>query len=66
MRRGRPTAALILSEAERESLEAWCRKHSTSQALALRARIILASATGETNTAVAAQVGVTKQTVGKW
>jgi transposase/transposase-like protein len=34
--------------------------------LALRARIILLCAAGQTNTEVAAALGITKQTVGKW
>jgi transposase len=66
MRQGRPTPPVLLSPEERETLEAWRRRHSTSQALALRARIVLASAEGESNTAIAAEAGVTKQTVGKW
>ena len=35
-------------------------------ALALRARMILACAEGRTNMVVAAELGVTHQTVGKW
>ena len=35
-------------------------------ALALRARIILSGADGLNNTAVSVQLGVSKQTVGKW
>jgi len=58
MRRGRPTPPVMLSPEERETLEAWRRRHSTSQALALRAGIVLASAAGETNTAIAAEAGV--------
>jgi transposase len=57
---------VLLSPEERETLEAWRRRHSTSQALALRARIVLASAEGESNTTIAAKAGVTKQMVGKW
>ena len=38
----------------------------TAQALALRARIILSCADGLANTVVAAQLGVSKPTVGKW
>jgi len=34
--------------------------------LALRARIVLRCAAGETHTAIAADLHVTKQTVGKW
>lgn len=66
MRRGRPIPELTVTNEERESLEQWSRRPKTSQALALRARIILACATGKTNSDVAARLGVTKQMVGKW
>lgn len=42
------------------------RRRTTAQALALRARIVLESATRPTNTVVADELGVTPQTVGKW
>src|SRR3990172_3280848 len=66
MRRGRPITPVILSSEEREALERWRRRHSTSQALALRARIVLGCADGATNTAIAKELRLTKQTVGKW
>jgi|SRR3990170_969784 len=66
MRRGRPIPPVILSSEEREALERWRRRHSTSQALALRARIVLGCADGATNTAIAKELRLTKQTVGKW
>jgi len=66
MRRGRPIPPLILSSEERETLERWRRRHSTGQALALRARIVLGGADGGTNTAIAKELRLTKQTVGKW
>ncbi len=66
MSRGRPTPPVILSSEERETLERWRRRHSTSQALALRARIVLGCADGATNTAIAKDLKLTKQTVGKW
>jgi len=66
MRQGRPTAPLKLTTAERSTLEQWSRRPKTAQALALRARMILGCAAGKTNTAVAAELGVIKQTVGKW
>lgn len=66
MRQGRPVPPLILSSEEREALERWRRRHSTSQALAVRARIVLSCADGATNTAVAVELKLTKQTVGKW
>ena len=39
-------APLVLSEDERHTLENWARRRSTAQGLALRARIVLASAEG--------------------
>jgi transposase len=64
--RGRPKPPLILSDVERETLQRWSRRAKTAQALALRARIVLACADGEDNKSVAARVGVWPQTVGKW
>lgn len=66
MRTGRPIPALSLADDERETLKQWARRPKTSQALAQRARIILACAGGETNTTVAERLRVTKQMVGKW
>jgi len=64
--RGRPKAELVLSGGEREQLERWARRRKSAQALALRSRIVLACAEGQTNRAVAAHERVTEQTVGKW
>lgn len=41
--RGRPTVQVTLSDAERETLQRWSRRHSSAQALALRSRVVLAS-----------------------
>src|SRR5512133_3875412 len=65
-RTGRPKAELVLSDVERDTLLSWSRRAKTAQALASRARIVLACAEGATNTAVAAAVGVWPQTVNKW
>jgi transposase len=65
-RTGRPKAELVLSSEEREQLQRWARRRKSSQALALRSKIVLACATGADNTAVAAQVGCAAATVGKW
>ena len=65
-RRGRPTADLILSDEERETLARWARRPTSSQQLALRSRIVLACADGATNTEVAGQLSVSRPTVGKW
>jgi len=66
MGRGRPKAQLVVSPPERARLQEWTRRRSTAQALALRARIVLACAEGQDNIDVAEQLGVTHQTVGKW
>jgi transposase len=63
---GRPIAPLTMTAEERETLERWMRRRTTAQALAQRARIILSCAEGKTNTTVAAEIGVSKPTVGKW
>src|SRR3954453_9625906 len=65
-RRGRPTVDIVLSVDERETLERWTRRHSSSQALALRCRIVLACAAGGTNKSVGASLGVHPTTVSKW
>ena len=66
MRRGRPIDPISLTRDERETLERWARRPKTAQALAQRARIVLLCGAGATITAVAAQVGVTRQTAGRW
>jgi transposase len=57
---------LELSEAERAELMSLVSRRKTAQALALRARIILACAEGGQNNAVAARLGLQRQTIGKW
>jgi len=64
--RGRRAVPVALEEAERETLERWARRPSSSQALALRCRIVLGAAGGETNTAIAARLGCCAATVSKW
>jgi transposase len=64
--RGRPKAPLVLTDEERQTLLGWSRRAKSSQALAVRCRIVLACAEGKTNKAVAAELGVWPQTVGKW
>jgi transposase len=66
MRPGRPKAAMSLTVEERETLERWARRPTTAQALAQRAGIVLACATGKDNHVVAREAGVTRQTVGRW
>jgi transposase len=63
---GRPVPPIVLTTDERTILEQWARRRKTAQAIALRARLVLRCATGETATAIAREMRVTKQTVGKW
>jgi transposase len=66
-RRGRPTAEIVLSDDERETLERWARRPKSAQSLALRCRIVLACAEETvTSTEVAERLGVTRATVSKW
>jgi transposase len=57
---------VVLSVGEREVLERWARRPKSSQALALRCRIVLAAAEGQQSTDIALALGCTKSTVGKW
>ena len=66
MPRGRPMPELTLTSDEPETLERWARRPATAQALAQRARIILARADGQPNDRVARLEPVTRQTVGRW
>ncbi len=66
MPRGRPKADLRVTPDDVHTLTRWTARRTTAQALALRARIILRSATGLPNTQVAAALGITVHTVGKW
>ena len=59
-------AAVVLTEDERSQLEAWARRPKSAQALALRARIVLAAAEGGTNVEVAERLKIHRGTVGKW
>src|SRR5438105_15313117 len=65
-RTGRPKTALVLSDEERTTLLRWSRRAKSAQALALRCRIVLASAQGLSNKEVAAELRCAPVTVGKW
>ncbi len=65
-RSGRPKAELLLSVEERAQLVRWSRRRKSSQALALRSRIVLGCAEGRDNKTVAAELGCAAATVGKW
>jgi hypothetical protein len=60
VRTGRPIPQVTLPLEERETLERWSRRPTTAQALAQRARVILACASGKNNTVVSSEVGLSK------
>jgi len=59
-------AEVVLRGDEREVLERWARRPTSAQALALRCRIVLAAAGGEPSNEIAARLGCSRQTVGRW
>ena len=66
MARGRPKADLVLSEPEQIELTAMARSRSIPASLVARARIVLAAAASEANSAIAKRLQLTGATVGKW
>ena len=66
MRRGPKLKAIELTVEEHNRLLEWTRRQKTSQALALRARIVLASQQPLSNGEIARELRVTRGTVGKW
>ena len=65
-RRGPKLPELALTNEERTTLERWARRAKSSQALALRCRIVLACAEGVSNAEVVKRLGVSRPTVTKW
>jgi transposase-like protein len=58
---------IVLSDSDRGRLRGWVRRRKTAQALATRARIVLACAEpGSTNGGIAQALGVSRPTVALW
>jgi transposase len=57
---------VVLSDQEREQLEAWARRGKSAQALAQRSRIVLAAAEGLNNTEISARFEIDLKTARKW
>jgi transposase len=55
-----------VSDADRAQLEAWLRTQSTAHALAIRARIVLGSAAGESIHTLSDRLKITERTVCLW
>ena len=54
------------SVVEREKLENWISAHGTPQQVALRCRIVMAAAAGESNSAIARRLFINRNTVILW
>jgi transposase-like protein len=62
-----PTAApLTVAATDLTALRRWTRSTSVRAGLALRARIVLLAAEGQSNTEIAARVGCSRQAVVRW
>jgi len=66
MRTGRPKQALILSDVERDRIQALAHRARSQPLLARRARVVLACAEGLDNKAVARKLRCSLGMVGKW
>ncbi len=62
----RKVPALQLDSGDQEQLQRWLTAHGTPQQVALRSRIILASASGQADSAIAEQLQINRQTVRLW
>jgi transposase len=62
----RPSALVILTEAEQARLEQWIRAGSTPQQVVLRSRIILAAAEGQSDKDLASALEVRRETAALW
>lgn len=62
----RPLQPLELSSDIREELESWANSLSLSHSLVTRAKIVLLSADGMSNSAIASKLDISMGTVGKW
>src|ERR1700747_1957856 len=63
---GRPNTALVISESEKGELRSIVRSRSMPHSLVRRAKIVLLSADGGSNRAVAEQCGVSAPVVSLW
>lgn len=66
MRKGRPKANLELTPEEVAQLTAFMRSRSLPASLVQRSLIVLECAKGHSDSAIAEQLGLSNQTIGKW
>ena len=67
MRTGRPkTYRVVLTDEQREQLQAFVRSRTLPNGLTRRAKIVVLASQGVSNTAIAAQLGISNPTVAHW
>jgi transposase len=59
-------ASVSLSPIDREEIGRWLEAHGTPQQVVLRGRIVLASAAGSSDSAIARDLGINRKTVTLW
>jgi len=64
--RGPKPPTIVLTNSERHELDLLLRRHTTPQQIALRARIVLAAASGANNCQIARQEALSRTTVRLW
>jgi transposase len=62
----RIAAPVILSPVDQQEIQGWLAAHGTPQQVALRSRIVLAAAEGRSDSAIAAGMGINRNTVILW
>ena len=60
------TPTLSVSLSEQEEIGRWLAAHGTTQQVALRGRIVLGAAAGQSDSAIARQLGTNRKTVMLW
>jgi putative transposase len=66
MKRGRPRKPIVLSDEEQEQLTSIVRSHSLPYGLVTRAKVILMTAEGISNSEIAEKLSLSTQSVSKW
>src|SRR5438045_1875829 len=62
----RPTVVPVVSEDQQKQMEQWLGAMGTPQQVALRCRIVLASAKGQSEAAISTEMKVNRKTVRLW
>src|SRR5438876_9678960 len=66
LRMPRKLPVLMMNPSQQQQIGQWLSAHGTPQQVALRCRIVLAAAEGQSETAIARQLGTNRKTVSLW